>query len=116
MRNILAVAGLAALVYASSTNAQSVCPDIWSPVCGTKDGVSKTYPNICEAQRDKVTEIKSGACEEKMEAGMKLCPLYVLYVCGTVDGKEKTFTNDCFAKKAGATDIHPGMCKKPKAK
>jgi len=42
--------------------AQTFCPEVEMPVCGTKDGKRIRYGNACKAKRDGATDITPGGC------------------------------------------------------
>jgi hypothetical protein len=49
-------------VILAQTTAQTICPEVEMPVCGTKGGKRVTYGNECKAKRDGATDITPGAC------------------------------------------------------
>jgi len=78
------------------------CPGLHAPVCGMKDGVQRSYTNICDAGRDGAVQVTKGRCRRRA-AEPTVCPMIYAPVCALKDGRFKTYGNECLAKGAGAT-------------
>jgi len=100
---------IVALVSVGAAAAQTVCPEIYRPVCGLKDGHRTTYTNECFATKAGATIVGEGICTKDFKP--KVCSQIWLPVCASVDGKDKTFSNKCWAEMAGAKILHPGECR-----
>lgn len=81
------------------------CTLNFDPVCGTVDGVEKTFGNECEAEKAGATKIEEGLCSP-----MEACPTEKDPVCGMLEEEKRNFDNLCIAEAAGATDIQDGLC------
>ena len=49
--------------------AQTMCPEVEMPVCGTKNGTRVRYGNHCKAARDGATDITPGDCPADQRIG-----------------------------------------------
>ena len=100
----IAAALLAAVVAqpVAATSLPRPCPGLHAPACGVKDGVPRTYANICDAGRDGAVRITRGRCRRRA-AEPTMCPMIYAPVCAVKDGRFKTYGNECQAKAAGAT-------------
>lgn len=90
-------------MLASPSIAQTVCPTIYQPVCGTN---GQTYSNACVARGAGVDSFTDGACPSPRQPSF--CLGVYDPVCGT-DGQ--SYSNECAARAANATIAHPGQCR-----
>ena len=97
---VLAIFLFPVLLGARGCEYESMCADIYAPVCG-EDGV--TYANECEAGRVGVVITHEGECETSCVCTEEWAP-----VCGS-DGV--TYSNACFATCSGQMVAHEGECR-----
>jgi hypothetical protein len=71
IQRLSCVAILAAVVavtmsmpFGSSARA-AMCDEVWMPVCGTVNGMQRTFSNACWAKMAKAKHVHKGACKWK---------------------------------------------------
>jgi hypothetical protein len=114
-RLTMASLGLAAALSSgaifSSVQAEAagLCPRIYLPVCGFKDGMKHTYGNACEARQAHARILHRGKC-----AGEGwICTFIYQPVCALdpQTRRPNQYPNLCVAENAGATLLYNGPCR-----
>lgn len=95
---------------------REACPRIYAPVCATRAGRERTFPNACEAENAGFRVRSRGPCgDDEPERPApperpRFCPQNYLPVCGVRRGQARTFQNDCVARAEGFEVVSRGRC------
>ena len=85
----------------------------YDPVCASKNGKYKTFPNQCEANGQNFSVQHEGPCLKKFQNFTECtarCKLTRQWVCAQVNGAFKTFVNECEAKCDNGVVVSNGTC------
>ena len=72
----------------------TICASIYQPVCASKAGESRTFPNACLAEGAGFTPVGQGACGEASVLP-RFCTREYAPVCGERNGVRREFGNAC---------------------
>lgn len=108
-----------------------MCPMIYAPVCGERDGSRRTFGNACQAGAGGYHIVSRGECGQRPGAGWGgqgvgparppqqsgrlvgagICTREYRPVCGQSGGDRRTFPNRCTAENAGYRVTGAGQCR-----
>ena len=72
----------------------TICASIYQPVCASKAGESRTFPNACLAEGAGFTPVGQGACGEASVLP-RFCTKEFAPFCGERNGVRREFGNAC---------------------
>ena len=115
MRLILLLALMALPAAARADNnpdfdAATTCASVFQPVCATRAGTTKTFPNACLAKGAGFTPVSQGKCGGATRALPRFCTKEYVPVCGERDGVHREFGNACEARAEDFAVVHEGRC------
>ena len=94
-----------------------MCPQVYTPGCGQRDGRLRTFGNECQARASGYLVVDMFACgnpnRPAPDSDMlsdRECPQIYAPVCAVRGGQTSTYPNDCVAGGKGAKVIHTGPC------
>lgn len=95
-----------------------ICPQIYAPVCGARDGELQTLPNECVAESRGFRVIADGECRRQEPPISRpppdrpqFCTQQYEPVCARDGQRIRTFGNACSARAEGAQIIYEGSCR-----
>lgn len=96
------------------TETPTVCTMEYTPVCGKKEGVYKTYSNKCMLNAEKATYLSQGECGTSTNASGStlVCTKEYIPVCGKKEDSYKLYPNNCLRENAGAWKAEMKYCEK----
>ena len=115
MRFILPAALMLATVAAALADGNptfdrdTICASIYQPVCASKAGESRTFPNACLAVGAGFAPIGQGACGEASVLPRFRTKVFAP-VCPRRGPNVRTFPNRCEAEGAGYRMVSDGPC------
>lgn len=95
-----------------------ICPRIYQPVCATRHGRERTFPNACEARADGWFVRHPGQCRRHRPDRPPrpdrpaACPMIYNPVCGHYRGRFKVYSNACVMQSAGARRAPERYCRR----
>lgn len=111
-------------VEGKNANAQSrptsseFCPVISNPVCGTKNGDTKVFNNICDAEKTEFRPVHMAQCRTSIDPAVTppafnfQCTHASKPACAIdLDGLKRTFSNVCNAEAENHSILYEGACK-----
>jgi Kazal-type serine protease inhibitor domain len=98
-----------------------LCPQVFRPVCATRNGRERTFENSCEADAAGWRTVSRGECRDVIiepiiepvpepRITRRFCNQLFAPVCATRGGRAKTFDNSCVAESEGWRVIDQGEC------
>lgn len=91
-----------------------LCPQIYQPVCATRNGRTRTFGNSCEADASGWRVVARGECRrvitEPVIEPPRNCTREYRPVCAVRGNREQTFENSCVAQSEGWRVVDEGAC------
>ena len=107
-----------------------MCTMEYMPVCGVRNGNSRTFGNSCQARAEGYRIVNSGECRASQprppqwghrperpsgnwgqNRPQTACTREYAPVCATSRGRSQTFPNACVARNAGFNNMRNGACR-----
>ncbi len=87
-----------------------ICASVYQPVCASKAGESRTFPNACLSKGAGFTPASQGACGSGKSLLPRFCSKQHGPVCGERQGVRRGFGNECEARAQDFTVLRDGDC------
>lgn len=107
-----------------------MCTMEYMPVCGERNGKSRTFGNSCQARAEGYRIVNRGECRVSQprpphwqqrpdrpngnwgnNRPQTACTREYAPVCATSRGRSQTFPNACVARNAGVSNMRNGVCR-----
>ncbi len=107
-----------------------MCTMEYMPVCGERNGNSRTFGNSCQARAEGYRIVNRGECRVSQprppqwqhrpdrpsgnwghNRPQTACTREYAPVCATSRGRSQTFPNACVARNAGFSNMRNGACR-----
>jgi hypothetical protein len=107
---LLIVFAGAAIAGNPAFDTATICASIYQPVCASKTGETRTFPNACLATNAGFTPVGPGSCDGGRSALPRFCSKQYAPVCGERDGVRRAFGNECEARAEDFAVVRDGSC------
>ena len=88
----------------------TICASIYQPVCASKAGAARIFPNACLAGRAGFARVGDDECGGRTSALPRFCTKQYAPVCGERNGVRRAFGNACEARAEDFAVVRDGAC------